>query len=72
MSEIWGLLVVGYLVIVGILILVFLLKTLYPQLLFQIDDVTTEKTLVYIEVYTFVLQDLQLSDFKSNPSIEFN
>ncbi len=70
MEEIWGLLVVGYWVVVGVTIVLILIPLIIPQHIYEIDDVCDDK----YEVYTCIIEYIE-NDFGikiKRPSILFD
>ena len=58
MSEILGLLLVGYLVVTGASLIMVIIKLLIPQYIFTIDEVTEYKSEVYNCVLELIQEDL--------------
>ena len=58
MSEILGLLVIGYMIITGASLIMVIIKLLIPQYIFTIDEVTEYKSEVYNCVLELVQEDL--------------
>ena len=58
MSEILGLLVVGYWVVTGASLIMVIIKLLIPQYIFTIDEVTEYKSEVYNCVLELIQKDL--------------
>ena len=58
MSEIWELLLVVYMIIMGISLLVVILKMTIPYYIFSIDEVTENKSEVYNCVLELIQDDL--------------
>ena len=67
MSEIWDLLVVGYWIVMGFMIILVFIKVLIPQYIFSIDDVCVNKDQVCDYVVEFIEKDLGIS--VQNPTI---
>jgi hypothetical protein len=70
MSEIWSLVVIGYWVLMGVMILMLLLKLLIPQYIFTIDDVSNNKMEIYKCIVEFIEEDFGIDI--QNPTIDFN
>lgn len=70
MSEIWSLVVIGYCVLMGVMILMLLLKLLIPQYIFTIDDVSNNKMEIYKCIVEFIEEDFGIDI--QNPTIDFN
>ena len=58
MSEIWDLLVIGYWVVTGASLIMVIIKLLFPQYIFTIDEVTEYKSEVYNCVLELIQDDL--------------
>ena len=58
MSEILGLVLVGYMIITGASLIMVIIKLLIPQYIFTIDEVTEYKSEVYNCVLELVQEDL--------------
>jgi hypothetical protein len=58
MSEILGLLVIGYMIITGASLIMVIIKLLIPQYIFTIDEVTEYKSEVYNCVLELIQEDL--------------
>ena len=58
MSEILGLLLVGYLVVTGASLIIVIIKLLIPQHIFTIDEVAEYKSEVYNCVLELIQEDL--------------
>ena len=58
MSEIWELVLVGYMIITGASLIMVIIKLLIPQYIFTIDEVTEYKSEVYNCVLELVQEDL--------------
>jgi len=58
MSEILGLLVIGYCVVTGASLIMVIIKLLIPQYIFTIDEVTEYKSEVYNCVLELIQEDL--------------
>ena len=58
MSEIWDLLVIGYLVVTGASLIIVIIKLLIPQHIFTIDEVAEYKSEVYNCVLELIQEDL--------------
>lgn len=70
MSEILDLLVVGYWIVMGFMIILVFIKVLIPQYIFSIDDVCVNKDQVCDYVVKFIEKDLGIS--VQNPTICFD
>ena len=70
MSEIWSLVVIVYMIIMGVMILMLLLKLLIPQYIFTIDDVSNNKMEIYKCIVEFIEEDFGIDI--QNPTIDFN
>ena len=66
MSEIWDLLVIGYWVVTGATLIMVIVKLLFPQYVFTIDEVTEYKSEVYNCVLELIQDDLgvQIKDLR--------
>jgi len=58
MSEIWELVLVGYVIITGASLIMVIIKLLIPQYIFTIDEVTEYKSEVYNCVLELIQEDL--------------
>jgi hypothetical protein len=58
MSEIWDLLVIGYWVVTGATLIMVIIKLLFPQYIFTIDEVTENKSEIYSCVLELIQDDL--------------
>ena len=58
MSEIWDLLVIGYWVVTGAALIMVIIKLLFPQYIFTIDEVTENKSEIYNCVLELIQDDL--------------
>ena len=58
MTEIWDLLVIGYWVVTGATLIMVIIKLLFPQYIFTIDEVTENKSEVYNCVLELIKEDL--------------
>jgi hypothetical protein len=58
MSEIWELVLVGYMIITGASLIMVIIKLLIPQYIFTIDEVTEYKSEVYNCVLELIQEDL--------------
>ena len=58
MSEVWSLVVIGYMIITGASLIMVIIKLLIPQYIFIIDEVTEYKSEVYNCVLELVQEDL--------------
>jgi hypothetical protein len=78
MSEIWDLLVIGYWVVTGASLIMVIIKLLFPQYIFIIDEVTENKSEIYNCVLELVQEDLGVTlhnltiDFDYEPNDEFS
>ncbi len=70
MSEVLSLVVIGYWVLMGVMILMLLLKLLIPQYIFTIDDVSNNKMEIYKCIVEFIEEDFGIDI--QNPTIDFN
>ena len=66
MSEIWELVLVGYVIITGASLIMVIIKLLFPQYIFTIDQVTERKSEVYNCVLELIQDDLgvQVKDLR--------
>ena len=77
MSEILGLLLVGYLVVTGASLIIVIIKLLIPQHIFTIDEVAEYKSEVYNCVLELIQEDLGVQIkgltviYDSSPNDEF-
>ena len=60
MSEICELLVIGYWVVTGASLIMVIIKLLFPQYVFTIDEVTERKSEVYNCVLELIQDDLDV------------
>jgi hypothetical protein len=58
MSEIWELVLVGYMIITGASLIMVIIKLLIPQYIFTVDEVTEYKSEVYNCVLELIQEDL--------------
>ena len=70
MSEVWSLVVIGYMIITGASLIVVIIKLLIPQYIFTIDEVTEYKSEVYNCVLELIQEDLGVT--LHNLTINFN
>jgi hypothetical protein len=77
MSEIWELVLVGYMIITGASLIMVIIKLLIPQYIFTIDEVTEYKSEVYNCVLELIQEDLGVQIkgltviYDSSPNDEF-
>ena len=60
MSEVWSLVVIGYMIITGASLIMVIIKLLIPQYIFTIDEVTEYKSEVYNCVLELIQEDLSV------------
>jgi hypothetical protein len=78
MSEIWKLLVIGYMIITGASLIMVTIKLLIPQYIFSIDEICTNKYQVCDCVINYIQEDLGVTvhnltiDFDYEPNDEFS
>ena len=77
MSEIWELVLIGYMIITGASLIMVIIKLLIPQHIFTIDEVTEYKSEVYNCVLELIQEDLGVQIkgltviYDSSPNDEF-
>ena len=69
MEEIWGLLVIGYWVVLGITLLLTIISLVFPTYVFSIDEVSSDKKEIYYCVLELIEEDFEIKIKK--PSIHF-